>query len=612
MPFISRRHPSIQLGLLKSIASSHGFPITTFHLNLDFARQIDPALYDAIAEDRMLLLGDWLFSAAAFGDDAPETVPQFLTQNSAAIERLLAIDKLVIGMRHTRDYLLQVRNEEVPRYLDRLMETVAWQRFAAVGFTSTFQQNIASFALAARIKGRFPNIKILFGGANFDGDIGLELVRTIQCIDYAIIGEGDLAFPELLIELQEGGAPEQVPGVVCRRDGSVSAPVGRTLFANMDELPVPDYAEYFDRAEKLGLLSKGARRKVRIPFESARGCWWGQKHQCVFCGLNSDRIAFRSKSPARLHEELRTLARHCRSFHFDAVDSILDASYLKTFLSELVQKGIDYTLFFEIKANLTREQLKLLRDSGVSQIQPGIESLNSHVLQLMNKGVTAIQNVNTLRWGRYYDVNIGWNILYGFPGETIADYERQEETMRQIVHLQPPVANGRIWMERFSPIFVDRESFPARYVRPWANYRYIYPEYVDLERVAYFFEYEFADSLPDSAFAETDRLAEAWRIAWKRDRKPSLTFWATVGFLQIEDLRNPFEPGSYTFEDPLASIYTSLSDRPLTAERVKEMLSLPWPTEEIEAALEEFCARGLMMRDGHRFLSLALPSSGGR
>src|SRR5690348_13883422 len=70
MPFASILRPSIQVGLLKSIAASHAFPVTALHLNLDFAQRIGTALYEGLCQHRGRLFGDWLFSIAAFGTEA--------------------------------------------------------------------------------------------------------------------------------------------------------------------------------------------------------------------------------------------------------------------------------------------------------------------------------------------------------------------------------------------------------------------------------------------------------------------------------------------------------------------------------------------------------------
>lgn len=106
---------------------------------------------------------------------------------------------------------------------------------------------------------------------------------------------------------------------------------------------------------------------------------------------------------------------------------------------------------------MNQEQLKLLAQAGVTHIQPGLESLNSHVLDLMHKGVRAAQNVNLLRWARYYDIDAEWNLLWGFPGETELDYAEQAAVIPHLAHLQPPSSVGRIWLERFSPLFSGRQ-----------------------------------------------------------------------------------------------------------------------------------------------------------
>src|SRR3712207_7222676 len=49
-----------------------------------------------------------------------------------------------------------------------LFRSFAWHEVDVVGFSSTYQQNAASFALARRLKQRYPAIVTVFGGANLD------------------------------------------------------------------------------------------------------------------------------------------------------------------------------------------------------------------------------------------------------------------------------------------------------------------------------------------------------------------------------------------------------------------------------------------------------------
>jgi len=265
-----------------------------------------------------------------------------------------------------------------------------------------------------------------------------------------------------------------------------------------------------------------------------------------------------------------------------------------------------------VKANLSREQLKLMAQAGITHIQPGIESLSSHVLRLMRKGARSIQNVNLLRWAQYYGIHVDWNLLWGFPGETEQDYADQVALIPHLRHLQPPGAVARIWLERFSPIFTEPDTFRLRRRAPDRSYQYVYPDSVDLERVAYFFEYELDDGLPDSTYTTLCLAADDWSGAWQEDSPPVLKYWPAPHFVQIYDERQPGQEGSYTLEDTLADLYLACASRPTTAAAVHRSLNLRLPAEGIQEVFEEFQRRGLMFLDGQLALALAVPAVTGR
>jgi ribosomal peptide maturation radical SAM protein 1 len=605
MPFLDSEQPSIQLGLLKAVAEGYGFPVRTLHANLDFAARLGVDEYRGLCEHRGRLVGDWLFSVAAFGDAAPDPDGRMVED--------LADELAYLGgsPQERRERLLRIRDEDVPAYLDALVDT-GWDGVRVVGFSSVFQQNAAAFALARRLKQRYPDIVTVFGGANFEGEMGLELVRSIDCVDIAVTGEGDVAFPRLLCALAAGEDPDGIPGVARRVGDRVVATPPAPPLNRLDDLPVPDYEEYFERAQRLGLLPAAGHRTTWVPFESARGCWWGEKHHCTFCGLNGSTMKYRSKSPQRVFAELAELARRYRSFRFQAVDNILDMGYLTELFPALTASGTDYEMFYEVKANLTRAQLRMMAQAGVVAVQPGLESLSSPVLRLMRKGVRAAQNVNVLRWGQYYNLHVSWNVIWGFPGETEQQYKEQADWIPHLVHLRPPIAALRIWMERFSPLYMRQDEFGVRACVPERSYRYVYPGGVDLDRVAYFFEHEIADALPDSTYLPLKQAIDGWKAAWESDERPVLKYWSAPGYLQIYDGRHPGKEGTYTFEGVLADVYLACSDRPTTASAVRDRLGQKLPVAAVQEAIEEFAQRGLMFLDESLAVALAIPAVAGR
>jgi hypothetical protein len=554
MPFADADRPSLQLGLLKVAVEKAGFPVRTLHASLDFASMVGMSAYRMLAAHRGRQFGDWLFSVAAFGSDAPDPAGSILEEFRSELPPL---------------DLLDLRCRVVPAFLDALADDPVWQAARFVGFTSTFQQNVASFALARRLKERYPGIVTIFGGANFDGVMGAEYHRAFSCVDHFVSGPGETALPLLL-----GGSP--LP----------------------DISDVPDFDEYFARAARLGILD---RESVLLPFESSRGCWWGEKHHCTFCGLNGETMRYRSKPPEKVLAELDTLARRYRTFRFEAVDNILDPRYLTTVLPALTSAG--YDLFYEVKANLSRADLRLLARAGVRRLQPGLESLSSRVLRLMRKGVRAAQNVCLLKWARYYDIDVAWNLLWGFPGETADDYATQAAVIPSLAHLQPPGSADRIWLERFSPLFAD-----AVEPEPEPSYRYVYPPSVDLSKAAYFFAWP--SPLDDTVYAGVRSAVGRWNDHWAAGDRPALTYRAIPGLLQIEDRRPAFPRGTYTFPDPVAAIYLACDERPRSVAAVAREAGVP---EKIgQDAIAELAARGLVFLDEDRAIGLAVPAISGR
>ena len=246
--------------------------------------------------------------------------------------------------------------------------------------------------------------------------------------------------------------------------------------------------------------------------ETARGCWWGERSHCTFCGLNGATMTFRSKSPERVVEEFTHLRDRYGVRSFSVVDDILDMQYFKTVVPMLAEAELGLELFWEIKANLTARHVRELRDAGVIWVQPGVESLNDHVLDLMRKGTTAFKNIELLKWCKEYGVKPLWNFLYGFPGETADDYAESIELIHSIWHLDAPTGYGPVRLDRFSPYHQDPEGFGMTNVRPMAPFTILYPFDVEtVMEIAYYFEFDYADDRVGDTFAhDAVELVRTW------------------------------------------------------------------------------------------------------
>ena len=606
MPFASGQRPSIQIGLITAVAEQAGFEVDAYHFNLDLAAQLSPALYENFCEHRGNLTGEWLFAPAAFRSEAPSDEASYFQAYPEELEwaRKLGKDEV---------FLVDLRQRVLPSFIENCLTAVDWSRYRVVAFSSVFQQNVACLALARRIKECYPNATSVFGGANMEGDMGREYARAFPFLDYTVSGEADHAFPALLRTLAENGDAARLPGVVViGSNGDITGSQAAAV-SDLDALPVPNYSPYFERATQLGLLPH-YKAGWMIPFESSRGCWWGQKAHCTFCGLNGLGMAFRAKSPQRVLGKLSELARRHSICSFEAVDNILDLHYIENLFAKIDEAKLDYRFFYEVKVNLTRSQIKALYRGGVRNIQPGIESMGTRLLQLMRKGCTMLQNVRCLKWCLYYGIRVGWNLLSGFPGETEADYQKQMEVLRCIEHLEPPSGCNRIWLERFSPYYTDRQTFPVFNVRPQASYRYVYPEHVNLDRAAYFFDYEMGDTLGAAAHADVEALVAQWQKDWQSDQRHSLMYRRTADGVLIDFNWGPQRQGTYTLYGALGLIYESCIETMHSVDHVVKCLrdspeGYEYSAEEVREAMDAFCRGRLMCAEDGKYLSLAIPSN---
>jgi len=602
MPFALADRPSIQCGLLKAGLIRAGHEVDVHYLNLELATEIGADAYKTISQLRAdQFLGEWLFSVAAFGYRSDESDYLAACPSLSDTCRELGWDF---------DYLCRLRNEIFPGLLDQWAKKIAWKRYAVVGFTCTFEQNTPAFALARRIKKKHSKIITVFGGANFDGGMGEEYLKALPFIDYVVVGEGDVSFPQLIDRIASGTAGTGVPGVIGRGGGKlVSGGTGASV-SNLDGLPDPNYDEYFETLFRLGRERVIGDRPPMLLVETARGCWWGEKHHCTFCGLNANGMQFRSKPPARVRDELRRLSSRYKIVNFEAVDNIMDLSYLDQLCEPLTEQRSDYQIFYEVKANLTPAQLRKMARAGITAIQPGIESLNSHVLDLMRKGTNKLLNVRLLKWAHYYGMRVGWNILTGFPGELPEDYEDQIKVLKQIVHLPPPSGSGPIWLERFSPYFFD-PSFEVKNVKPKPAYSFIYQAGdIDLKKIAYFFDHEFDAPRLDEQHQKLHDVVYDWKSRWERSVVPVLVYQRAPDWIQVIDRRYD-QPAVHAFNRREAFVYEFCGETyhpvEIIRNRLREDDGDNATTSEVASVVERFCELGLMLEENGSFLSLALP-----
>src|SRR5713226_4382309 len=145
MPFGALDRPALGMSILKAELAKAGIACEARYLNVVLAELVGCEEYRWISSELpyTAFAGDWTFTTALYGS-RPQSEAGYVDE---ILRRTWQFDERDIAR------LLHVR-KLVPHFMDYCMETVRWRDYQVVGFTSTFEQNIASLALAKRIKAK--------------------------------------------------------------------------------------------------------------------------------------------------------------------------------------------------------------------------------------------------------------------------------------------------------------------------------------------------------------------------------------------------------------------------------------------------------------------------
>jgi ribosomal peptide maturation radical SAM protein 1 len=472
-PFIPITMPGLGVATLKASLAREGLRAEVYYAALDYFRFYHDA--DASPDEPLLeynyvaqnsAIGD-VFFAGALWRDMPDTfgmVERILRAMGEAPSAWMEPGLVRRVMSHVEDYARRAAD-----FISFCYEARDWGSYDIVGFSSTFSQNVAALCLARLIREHHPGIHIVFGGANCEGDMGVQMLRSFPFIDTIVRGEADLAFPRFVRNVGRRVSVEDVPGIVFRSGGEVREGAPPEPIRDLDDLPVPDFSDYF---AQLPPIFTRSQVPLALPIETSRGCWWGAVSHCTFCGLNPTTMKFRAKTPSRAITEIDQLSQAYGIRQISAVDNIISHRYFSEVLPALEGKG--YSIFYETKSNLDEGQVSQLARAGVNNIQPGIESLSTEILKLMKKGVSGIQNVALLKWCAIYGVNPTWFLLYRFPEEPQEPYWRDIALLPRLVHLPPPKNPNPVVIDRYSPLFTFRDHNGLDNVRPIGRAKVFY------------------------------------------------------------------------------------------------------------------------------------------
>lgn len=531
-PFGPVSRPSIAIGCLAASLREQGFEVRCVYPNIAFADLLGYREYCWISNHLLYdLAGEWIFAKAAFPDAERNDDAYFLG--------------------HCRDVdrdRMERYREMAGEFVENTAKEIAAQKPALVGCTTGFTQTCASLALLRRIRELCPDAATILGGSACEGDMGRVLHANSPYLDYVFSGEADLAFPELCRRIREkepvGVNGWNTPGLYTPgdREADYGRAVGREMVGDLSVLPEPEYAEYFEAYAKSRC---NAEFTPGLLMETSRGCWWGEREACAFCGLNGMAMKYRRKKPELARRQIVAVAGRYRTDSLEFTDNMLAMDYFHEVFPALADERL--TFHYEVSPTLSRRQLAALSDAGGRWLQGGLESMLDNVLELFNKGNRVVHNIRFLKWARELGIYAIWSFLYNVPGENPDWYREAVELIPLLTHLQPPaLANTPLRIDRFSRYHREPEKWGLK-LRPFSAYRHVFPySGADIEGLAYYFEREDDPAADFSKLPAHMQKLTTVILEWK---------WL---FRSVYPLRHP--DGSWT-EPPLLAWTVDASGR---------------------------------------------------
>lgn len=612
-PWTTLTEPNLGLCLLKAILEREGIHCRVLHQNLFLLEILQGNTYNQFST--LFALNDFLVSGTL--DPALTNaqkrwlrlkVSQLMERRGLDMERFGGSEGLF-------EELLRLRQELIPPWIEKWAQEIAASPARLIGFGCMFDQTIASLALARRVRELAPENLLVLGGYAVRPPTAQMILRSNPWIDAVCAGEGEITVVALARAAAGACELRDVPGIAYRGpDGEpvLSAP---SPMVDLNQNPTPDFDDFFSDLRRLSAEYEIDITPRNLLLENSRGCWWGSKNHCTFCGIHDDDLRFRARDAGRVLDSLEEVTQRYGINFFRFSDYIMPLIYFETLLPELARRGAPFRLSTESKANLTEERFALIARAGVEELQPGIESFSTAVLRNMRKGVTAIQNVHTLLMGRRHAVRIYYNLLYGFPDDDPAEYERMLKLLPRLFHLDAPFTCAPVKITRYSPMQVRPEEFGLAKPVADPSYALVFSEdYLRrtgfvLDDYCYYFERPFENSIRlTRTFEEINRVVNRWRgvqenrRGWLYQDGPL----AEDGTMTIRDRRNGAEK-IVRLDAPAAELLLACA-QPVALRKLREArLAFSGP-ETLELILGQLDDLGLIFPDGDRVLSLVLPA----
>ena len=298
-----------------------------------------------------------------------------------------------------------------------------------VGISSITSTTPASYKLAdmldevEKISQGKKKIPVVMGGPH----VTFLPDEALEHADFVVRNEGEKTLIELVNALENAKGLEKIKGLSYKQNGKKIHNPDRPFLAGdeLSEILIPDMTlipnyekSWHDRFRIIPLV---------LPIETGRGCGFG----CKFCSVKNQ---FGKKSRTRANDivvdAMKEYKDELAPFHGFFIDDnfALNKKRAKELLKDIIDKDAtpERGLSAQVRVETARdsELLDLMKQTGMTTVYMGFESINPEALKEMKKGQTVQDIQRAIYEFGIRDISIHAMLVFGFDSNKLADFDR--------------------------------------------------------------------------------------------------------------------------------------------------------------------------------------------
>ena len=239
-------------------------------------------------------------------------------------------------------------------------------------------------------------------------------------VDSISVGNGEDSVIQLAEAIKDNLPLSSVSGIIYKKNNKIVQTPIKPL-KNINSISMPDLSNWD--------LKKYLSPETIVFIQATQGCYWGK---CTFCDLSFSKH-YSVKNISRLVDEIEIYNKSYNITKFWFVDESISPSYYLDFAKEIIKRKlkINYYGLARLEDNFTKENCKILYESGLRCLMWGYECASERVFKLMNKGIKPENRLSILKNACECKI---WNhifLIFGFPSE---DELEANETISTVVN----------------------------------------------------------------------------------------------------------------------------------------------------------------------------------